>query len=244
MTAVDPSGGFYGSAVETGNGISGDGMVTFGGVRVSAADAAHFVMMHRSVVMKEVGADRTEMAQQHLEKIRFARQLLIDLGDLKEWVDTGKVFKDRCPITPEMKAFLEDEVNASPATYHNRLVFYGSAVHHLPESVRDYYGLDLDENGNWIKYTERAGEFGFRVAGGNNQYQLRRGRLPVILVHKDGLEELKAQVNNYIDQLNDSNNLFMTKFKNVVNNMNTALEGANNLADKSHDMRKNLVSRW
>ena len=244
MTAVDPSRGFYGSAVETGNGISDDGMVSFGGVRVSAAEAAHFVMMHRSVVMKEVGADRTEMAQQHLEKIRFARQLLIDLGDLQEWADTDKVYKGRCPITPEMKAFLENEVNASPATYSNRLVFYGSAVPHLPESVRDYYGLDLDENGDWIKYTDRAEEFGFHWADGNNQYQLRGGSLPVILIYEDGLGELKAQVNNYIDQLNDSNNLFMTKFKNVVNNMNTALEGANNLADKTHDMMKNLVSRW
>lgn len=244
MTAVDPSGGFYGSAVETGNGISADGMITFGGVRISAADAAHFVMMHRSVVMKEVGADRTEMAQQHLEKIRIARQMLIDLGDLQDWVDTGKVHKDRCPITPEMEDFLENEVNASPATYSSSLVFNGSAVPHLPESVRDYYGLDLDENGDWIKYTDRAEEFGLTWAFGNNQYELPGGNLPVILVHGSRLDELKAQVNNYIDQLNDSNNLFMTKFKNVINNMNTALEGANNMADKTHDMRKNLASRW
>ena len=244
MTAVDPSAGFYGSAVEAGNGISSDGMVTFGGVRVSAAEAAHFVMMHRSVVMKEVGADRTEMAQQHLEKIRFARQVLIDLGDLEEWADSGKVFRGRCPITPEMQAFLEDDVNCSPDVFTNRLVFYESVVDKLPESVRNYYGLYLDEDGNWIKYTDRALEFGLQPASHDNQYQLRSGRLPVIMVHKDGLDELKAQVNNYIDQLNDSNNLFMTKFKNVVNNMNTALEGANSLADKTHELRKHLVSRW
>ena len=240
MNAVDPSGGFYGSAVETGNGISDDGMVTFGGVRISAADAAHFVMMHRSVVMKEVGADRTELAQQHLEKIRFARQMLIDLGDLQEWADTGKSFRDRCPVTPEMVAFLENEVNCSVDANVNRIVFYGSAVPELPESVRNYYGLYLDEDGNWIKYTDRAMEFDFWYEDGNNQYEMHR----ITIIDNTDIGELKAQLNNYIDQLNDSNNLFMTKFKNVINNMNTALEGANNLADKTHDMRKNLASRW
>ena len=58
------------------------------------------------------------------------------------------------------------------------------------------------------------------------------------------LDSLKEEVNNYVDQLNDGNNLFMTKFKNVVNTMNEALDGANSMADKSHDTVKNLVSRW
>ena len=64
------------------------------------------------------------------------------------------------------------------------------------------------------------------------------------MLHKDKLDTLKEEVNNYVDQLNDGNNLFMTKFKNVVNTMNEALDGANSMADKSHDTVKNLVSRW
>ena len=240
MTAVDPSAGFYGSTIETGDGASTDGRVAFGGVMVSAVEAAQFVMMHRTVTMKEVSADRTEMAQQHLDKIKQARQVLIDLGDLQDWVDTGKIESDRCPITPEMERFLEDDVNCSSGAYTSPLTFYESAVHHLPESVRNYYGLYIDENGDVVKYSERASEFGFTWASGSHQYTMYRIRM----VHEDGLDELKAQVNNYIDQLNDSNNLFMTKFKNVVNLMNTALESANNLADKANDNSKNLASRW
>ena len=64
------------------------------------------------------------------------------------------------------------------------------------------------------------------------------------VLSKGRIDSLKEEVNNYIDQLNDSNNLFMTKFKNVVNTMNEALDGANSMADKSHDTVKNLVSRW
>ena len=239
MTAIDPSTGFYGSTVETGNGVPGDGMVSFGGVGVSAIEAAQFVMMHRTRVMKKVGADRAELAQRHLETIRTARQILIDLGDLKKFSGSD-VFRERCPITPEMRAFLEDEVNCSPDAYTNRLVFYASRVQHLPESVRNYYGLYVDEDGGLIKYSDRAMEFGFEWKSGNNEYQISG----VTMIHRDGIDELNAQLNNYIDQLNDTNNLFMTKFKAVVNNMNAALEGANSLADKSHDMHKNLVSRW
>ena len=240
MTAVDPSAGFYGSTIETGGGASSDGMVSIGGIRVSAAEAAHFVMMHRSVVMKEVGADRTEMAQQHLDKIRTARQILIDLGDLQEFADDDKSWRDRCPITPDMLAFLEDEVNCSVGEHVTRLLFYGSGVKELPESVRNYYGLYEDEDGGWVKYSDRAMEFDFWWASGDNQYEMHG----ITIIDHTDIGELKAQVNNFIDQLNDSNNLFMTKFKNVVNLMNTALESANSLADKTHDMTKNLVSRW
>ena len=68
MSEVTSAGGFYSSDVQRRDGDMGTGMVTFGGVSISAADAAEFVMMHRTEVMKSVGADRTEMAQQHLER--------------------------------------------------------------------------------------------------------------------------------------------------------------------------------
>ena len=74
----------------------------------------------------------------------------------------------------------------------------------------------------------------------HNQYVMHN----VTVLNKDDIDTLKEEVNNYIDQLNDSNNLFMTKFKNVVNTMNEALDGANSMADKKHDTVKNLVSRW
>ena len=241
MSSIDPSAGFYGSTVDTGNGASNDGRVNFGGVRISATDVAHFIMMHRSVTLKEIGAERTAMAQHNLDRIKKGRQTLIDLGDLMEFAKTEKSFRDRCPVTPDMVKFLKEEVNCAPNEHYNRVVFYGSAVNDLPMSVRNYYGLYDDGNGGWVKYSERSvSEFDFTYADGNNEYEMSG----CVIIDHTRLPELRTQVNNYIDQLNDSNNLFMTKFKNVVNLMNTALESANSLADKSHDMTKNLVSRW
>ena len=218
-----------------------DGTVNFGGVDISAADAAEFVMMHRTIVMKEIGADRAEMAQQHLERIREARQHLSDLGDLENFADSSKNFRGRVPITPELLDFLQNEVKCSTGHYRNRLVFYGSIVAELPQSVLSHYQLYLDRFGNWQPDAGDPARFGLKRAGGNGQWQLTKD---VILVHEGNLGNLKEHVNNYIDQLNDSNNLFMTKFKSVINNMNTALEGANSLADKTHDLLKNLMSRW
>ena len=87
---------------------------------------------------------------------------------------------------------------------------------------------------------ESAQAPGFGSDGHHNQFQL----YGATVLYKGDIDSLKEEVNNYIDQLNDSNNLFMTKFKNVVNTMNEALDGANSMADKSHDTLKNLVSRW
>ena len=234
-------GGFFGSDVQVTDQTVHTGMVSFGGVSVSAADAAEFVMMHRTQVMKKVGADRTEMAQQHLDRIRSARKFLTELTDIKSFVDTDKSWKHRAPVTPELVEFLKNEVGCSPGEYNNRILFYGSAVPRLPQSVRDYYGMQLNPDGTYD--TDHRGvkpEFYAHAASGNHQYEIHG----VTCLPNDKLDSLKEEVNNYIDQQNDSNNLFMTKFKSVINTMNESLEGANSMADKTHDTLKNLVSRW
>ena len=234
-------GGFFGSDVQVTDQTAQTGTVSFGGVSVSAADAAEFVMMHRTQVMKKVGADRTEMAQQHLDRIKMARQYLTDMIDLKKFADDDKSFHGRVPVTPDMVDFLNNEVGCSAGAYNDRLLFYGSAVPDLPESVREHYGLLLDSDGNYD--TDHRGEkpeFAAHAASGHNQYEIHN----VTVIHEDDLDALKEELNNYIDQMNDSNNLFMTKFKSVINTMNESLEGANSMADKTHDTLKNLVSRW
>ncbi len=242
MSEVTSAGGFYSSNVERRDGDMGTGRVTFGGASISATDAAEFVMMHRTQVMKSIGADRTELAQQHLERIQTARQYLTDLSDLKQFGDTGKSYKNRIPLTPDMVDFLKKDVGCSPGEYKQRLVFYGSAVPKLPTSVLDEYGLDLDRFG---VYQFQGGAIGnqhleAKTTEGNNQFELAG----VTVVQKDDLDTIKEEVNNYIDQQNDGNNLFMTKFKSVINSMNEALESASSMADKSHDNLKNLLSRW
>ena len=236
-----PGGGFYSSDVKLDDDNLSTGTVTFGGVSITAADAAEFVMLHRTEVMKKVGADRTELAQAHLELIKNARKYLDEIIDLKKFVDTGKSYKDRAPVTPDLVEFLKNEVGCSPSSFNNRLLFYGSAVPDLPESVREYYGMELDSGGSYD--THRRGEkpgFYAHAASGHNQYEIHG----VTCISKKKLDSLKEEVNNYIDQQNDSNNLFMTKFKSVVNTMNESLDGANSMADKSHDMARNLFSKW
>ena len=239
MSETIPAPSFYGSEVRPG---AGEGMVFFGALAVSAADAASFVMMYRTQVMKEVGAQRTELAQQQLERIRMARQYLIDLRSLQRFLDADDSFRGRAPVTPAMVEWLKQEVGASPGEGHNRVLFYGSAVPKLPQSVREHYGLYVNPDGEYVPWSPKAGHYNYDIytASGNNQYELKGATV----INKDEFDTLKEQVNNYIDQLNDTNNLFMTKFKSVVNNMNTALEGANSLTDKIHDTLKNLFSRW
>ena len=234
-------GGFYSSEVKLDDDNLSTGTVTFGGVSITAADAAEFVMLHRTEVMKKVGADRTELAQAHLDRIKTARKYLDEIIDLKKFVDTGKSFRDRAPVTPDLVDFLKKEVGCSPGDFNNRLLFYGSAVPDLPEAVRDYYGMELNSDGSYD--THRRGEkpgFYAHAASGHHQYEIHG----VTCIGKNKLDSLKEEVNNYIDQQNDSNNLFMTKFKSVVNTMNESLDGASSMADKTHDMARNLVSKW
>ena len=230
---------YYGADVRVGEQDMASGRVSFGGVSISATDAAEFVMMHRTEVLKQVGADRTELAEKHLADIRKARRYINDLTDMKKFGD-DRGYRDRVPATPEMIDFLKNEVGCSPGESNNRVLFYGSAVSKLPESVRKHYGLYFDRFGHFKP--QFAGKYSLEYLGDpkHNRYEMHG----VTVLDKDRIDSLKEEVNNYIDQLNDSNNLFMTKFKNVVNTMNEALDGANSMADKSHDTVKNLVSRW
>ena len=237
MSDIGPTGGVApGAMARGGPAVQEEGMVTVGGVTLSPADAAELVMLHRTAVMKKVGADRTEMAEQHLDRIKAARQFLTDLIGLGKFSDDAKSYHGRMPVTPDMVRFLKQEVGCTPSEYKNRVVYYGSGVSRLPPSVRDYYGFDKDGKGS-------GGDFTISHAGGKHTHD-RHEIGNVTCIRRDDLDSLKEEVNNYIDQQNDGNNLFMTRFKSVVNSMNEALEGANSMADKSHDTLKNLVSRW
>ena len=213
-------GSFLGSDVRLSAQDSAAGQVSFGGVSISAADAAEFVMMHRTEVLKQVGADRTQMAEKHLDDIRRARQYYTDLNDLKKFAGGDDIYHGRAPMTPDMVDFLENDVGCSSHTKLNRVIFPKDAYNNLPQSVQEYYKDKRDPDGH--------------------KYQIHG----VPEIYKDNIGEVKENVDNYIDQMNDSNNLFMTKFKNVLNTMNEALDGANSVADKSSDTLKNLVSRW
>ena len=238
-------GSFYGAEVRLGDQDMAAGRVSFGGVSISATDAAEFVMMHRTEVLKQVGADRTELAEKHLADIRKARRYINDLSELKKFAE-GDSYHGRAPVTPDMISFLKNQVGCSPGEYRNRVVFYGSMAKELPESVRKYYGFTSGWEDNAAKSSDDPPEKGiqqvdgFGMSGHHNQFQLHGATV----LYKGDIDTIKEELNNYIDQLNDSNNLFMTKFKNVVNTMNEALDGANSMADKSHDTVKNLVSRW
>ena len=235
-----PTGAFYAGDVQARTEGTEAGMVRFGGVTISATDAAEFVMMHRTQVMKKVGADRTELAQQHLERIKTARQYLTDLIDLKKFSGQAQSYHGRVPVTPDMIRFLRDEVGASAGTDTNRVVYYGSGVKDLPQSVRDYYGFDNDGHGTGGDFKKEETFASKHSTHVNNRFEMHG----VTIINEDDIDSLKEEMNNYIDQQNDGNNLFMTKFKSVINAMNEALEGANSMADKSHDTVKNLVSRW
>ena len=230
---------YYGADVRVGEQDMASGRVSFGGVSISATDAAEFVMMHRTEVLKQVGADRTELAEKHLADIRKARRYINDLTDMKKFGE-DRGYRDRVPVTPEIIDFLKNVVGCNPGESEQRVLFYGSAVSKLPESIRKHYGLYFDRFGNFKPQFGGKYDLDYLGDSKHNRYEMHG----VTVLDKDDIDSLKEEVNNYIDQLNDSNNLFMTKFKNVVNTMNESLDGANSMADKKHDTVKNLVSRW
>ena len=232
-------GSFYGAEVRLGADDMAAGRVSFGGVSISATDAAEFVMMHRTEVLKQVGADRTELAEKHLTEIRKARRYIRDLTDMKKFGD-DRGYRGRVPVTPDIIDFLKNVVGCSPGESVNRVIFYASALPKLPLRIQRYYQLYFDVEGHFKP--QWAGKYALENVGDDdhNRFEIHGATV----LDKDNIDSLKEEVNNYIDQLNDSNNLFMTKFKNVVNTMNEALDGANSMADKSHDTVKNLVSRW
>ena len=230
------SGSFYGARVHLGEQNMAEGRISFGGVSISATGAVEFVMMHRTEVLKQVGADRTELAEKHLASIRKARQYIIDLADMKKFAE-DRSYRDRIPTTPEMVDYLKNEVGCNPGEYRQRVLFYASALPKLPESIRKHYELCFDRFGNFKP--QWGGKFGIERIGPvhHNRFQIHNA----LVVNKDDIDTIKEEVNNYVDQLNDGNNLFIIKFKNVVNTMNGALDGANRMADKSHDIVKNLI---
>ena len=233
MNGVAPASG--GQALAQNAVDRAGGMIRVGGVPISANDAARLLMMHRTEVMKEIGETRTELAENHLDKIRKARGFLTDLRSLEEFTKRYN-YKGRVPTTPDMLNFLKNEVGADPGAQTRRFVFRPEDVPVLPESVRHYYALNLDRFGTYkVQY---GGQWGVGQSKGKlDIYNIQ-------MINHSQYTGIREEVNNYIDQLNDSNNLFMTKFKNVVNTMNEALESANSMEQKEHETMKALVSKW
>jgi len=236
VSEVNAAGSLYASDVQLAD-SQGTGLVRLGGVAITPDEAAEFVMMHKSQVMKEVCASRTQLAQRHLDRIKEARQYKNVLKDLKAFVDSGKSWRNRIPVTPELISFMKNEVGVSPGEYENRLVFYGSSVGKLPESVRKHYGLLLDRYGNWQPYA--TGKYGIeRAEHGHGRWQIHG----ITLIDKRARDNMEEELNNYIDQQNDGNNLMMSQLKSLVNSMTESIDTAKGLGDKKHEFWRTALS--
>lgn len=240
MSEVNATGSLYASDIEVAD-QQGTGLVLMGGVAITADEAAELVMMHKSQVMKEVCASRTELAQRHLERIKKARQYKVVLKDLKAFVDTGKSWKDRIPVSPDLISFMKNEVGASPGESVNRIIFWGSAVTKLPESVRKHYGLLLDRFGNWKPYA--SGAYGIEP-NGVGKYHNRWEMHGITVIDKGARDNMEEELNNYIDQQNDGNNLMMSQLKSLVNSLTESVDTSNSLGDKKHEFWRTAFSSF
>ena len=238
MSEVNAAGSLYASDVELAD-TQGTGLVQVGGVAITADEAAELVMMHKSQVMKEVCATRTELAQRHLDRIKIARQYKNVLKDLKAFVDTDKSWKDRIPVTPALISFMKNEVGVSPGESVNRIIFWGSAVKKLPKSVCDHYGLLFDLQGNWQPYA--SGKYGIEPNDdGTNRWEMHG----ITIVDKEARDNMEEELNNYIDQQNDGNNLMMSQLKSLVNSLTESVDTANSLGDKKHEFWRTALSSF
>ena len=233
--------GAFGSEIGPSDGW---GMVRFGDVVISARELAAFIMMYRTYVLKQVGNERTDMAQQHLNYLKEARGYYRDLVEMKKYAGTDP-YKGRVPMTPAMKEYIEEAgLNSYGYTAGWTFVF-ASDVSRLPESVLEYYGVSAEDGKITIIDIERAREeFGY---GDDNPFvgvDSIHYMSAATVIHEDNIETVKQNLNNFIDELSENNNLFMSRFRAVINNMNTALEGANTQVDKANDLSRNVWSSW
>ena len=240
MSEVNAPGSLYAADVELAD-SQGTGLVRLGGVAITADEAAEFVMMHKSQVMKEVCATRTEVAQRHLDRIKKARQYKNVLKDLKGFVDSDKSWHNRIPVTPDFISFMKNEVGVSPGESKNRIIFWGSAVRKLPESVREHYGLLLDRFGNWQPYA--TGKYGIEP-NGEGKYHNRWEMHGITVIGKGARDNMEEELNNYIDQQNDGNNLMMSQLKSLVNSLTESVDTASSLGDKKHEFWRTALSSF
>ena len=240
MSGVNAAGSLYASDVELADN-QGTGLVQLGGVAITADEAAEFVMMHKSQVMKEVCATRTELAQRHLDRIKKARQYKNELKDLKAFVDSGKTWRHRIPVTPEFISFMKNEVGVSPGEGQNRIIFWGSAVNKLPKSVCDHYGLLFDRFGNW--QPNATGKYGIEP-NGVGKYTNRWEMHGITIIDREARDNMEEELNNYIDQQNDGNNLMMSQLKSLVNSLTESADTASSLGDKKHEFWRTAFSSF
>ena len=229
MSEVDAAGSLYASDVEL-VGSQGTGLVRVGGVAITADEAAELVMIHKSQVMKEVCATRTEVAQRHLDRIKKARQYKNELKDLKAFVDADKSFEDRIPVTPDFISFMKNEVGVSPGEEQNWVLIPSSGLGKLPTSIREHYNLPFDENGKW----QRPGGKSFNGWNENG----------VTVIYKEGRDNMDEELSNYIDQQNDGNNLLMSQLKTLSNGLTESYDTASSLGDKKHEFWRTALSSF
>ena len=239
MSDVSVDRSYFGADVRLHADGVAPGLVSFGGVAVSPEEAAEFVMIHRTQVLKESGAVRTDMAQRRLDLTKRARQFKNDLQDLKAWVDTGKSWKDRIPVTPEMISFMKNDVGAHPGTQDTRILFWGSAVAKLPQSVLDHYDFKMDANGNWDPHA--PGKFAIeKNDDGHNRWEMHG----VTVIDKETRDNMSEELDNFIDLQNDRNTLANSQMKTAVNLLSESTDAATGLGDKNHELWKTLFSSF
>ena len=229
MSEVVAAGSLYASDVEL-VGSQGTGLVHVGGVAITADEAAELVMMHKSQVMKEVCATRTEVAQRHLDRIKKARQYKNELKDLKAFIDADGSIYDRIPVTPDFISFMKNEVGVSPGESQELVVVPGWATEKLPSSVREHYGVPFDENGKWQPPGGKVFN-GWEATG-------------VTVIYKEGRDNMDEELSNYIDQQNDGNNLLMSQLKSLSNSLTESYDTANGLGDKKHEFWRTALSSF
>lgn len=272
---VAPASEPYASAVRLRDDLVGTGTVELGGVAVSVSDAVQFMLMYRAKVLKDVGVERTDIAQKNLETVRRAREVLGKLTDLRKSIDKDNPFgNDTMYTPPELLDYLRNEVGIDPGVEREgEPQVLGNVAQKLPEFVKEsvrkeghayndepsavdnwhkaagnrydtVYNHVNVETRIWQKGWNSNGLANFGKPAESNSDYIYKFMGSNVFLHKDRLDSDKEELNNYIDQLQDSSSLQMTKFKSVISAMQEALDGAGSMEDKHHDMIKNLVGRW
>ena len=130
-----------------------NGTITVGGVAMNPSEALAFANIARAGVVNEVGFDRLNEAQEFVDKMRRAREVLSTVTQQKDLLDNGDInygHNDKIIFTVDEANFLTDVVGRPTPIEKTTMKIDSNQVDNLPPSLVQAAGLKVDEDGHFV----------------------------------------------------------------------------------------------
>jgi len=134
-----------------------NGTITVGGVDMNPSEALAFANIARAGVINEVGFERLNEAQELVDNMKKARQVLQTVTRQKDLYEDGHVnygWEHQIIFTKEQTNFLSNEVGRATPLYEVNVKIGSNSLDSLPSSIVQAGGLQFDEEGRFLTPSE------------------------------------------------------------------------------------------